>query len=68
MKANELNIVKMLEIIGKTIENVQTMVSRKGDDIIIVIFFTDGTFTAYSPNPDESVIKRFIEATNMVLN
>ena len=42
MKANELNIVKMLEIIGKTIENVQTMVSRKGDDIIIVIFLLMG--------------------------
>lgn len=54
--------------VGKTIADIQTLVSTKTNDIVIVIMFTDGTFTAIAPNPDESVINTFIELTNTTSN
>jgi hypothetical protein len=54
--------------VGKTIADIQTIASNKTNDIVIVIFYTDGTFTAIAPNPDETVLKTFIEATNMNQN
>lgn len=62
-----LNQKEIKGIIGKTICNVKTITNRQ-NDVVVIIFFTDNTFTAISPNPDESVINNFIEITNLLSN
>lgn len=57
----ELTPSEFKKIIGKTISNVDFLSSIETEDIIVVIFFTDKTFTAIAPNPDKSSIKEFIE-------
>ena len=62
-----INQEEIKGIIGKTISNVKTVVNR-ANDVVIIIFFTDNTFTAIFPNPDESVINGFIELINLISN